>query len=120
MSEQPPALDAILASIRARVMEPDTGPEPEWQPARVTAPPSPPPVLLSDVMIPASSAGMTLDELMRSMLSPQIKAWLDAIRAFTSSDMCAPVNGSQCILDVPNVYGADCVTMKRVVDTTKI
>ena len=78
MSEQPPALDAILASIRARVMEPDTGPEPEWQPARVTAPPSPPPVLLSDVTIPASSAGMTLDELMRSMLSPQIKAWLDA------------------------------------------
>jgi cell pole-organizing protein PopZ len=30
------------------------------------------------VTLPASSTGMTLDELMRSMLAPQIKAWLDA------------------------------------------
>lgn len=79
MMDQPPALEAILASIRARVMEPDTEEEPEWQPSRPAAPPpSPPPVLLSDVMIPATSAGITLDELMRSMLAPQIKGWLDA------------------------------------------
>lgn len=76
MSEPPPALDAILASIRARVMEPgndddDNAPPPVLAPA-------PAPVSLANVTLPASSTGMTLDELMRSMLAPQIKAWLDA------------------------------------------
>ena len=73
MSDPPPALDAILASIRARVMEPGSD---------LNDPPPPPPaaplVSLADVMIPATSAGMTLDELMRSMLAPQIQAWLNA------------------------------------------
>ena len=76
MSEPPPALDAILASIRARVMEPETA-EDEPPP---TAPPAAavPAVPLADVTISASSAGMTLDDLMRSMLAPQIQAWLNA------------------------------------------
>ncbi|WP_310474682.1 DUF2497 domain-containing protein [Sandarakinorhabdus sp.] len=77
MTEPPPALDVILASIRARVMDP-TGEavlEPPPAPAN-TAPPLP--VSLAHVTMPASSTGMTLDELMRSMLAPQIKAWLDA------------------------------------------
>ncbi len=40
--------------------------------------PAPAPVSLANVTLPSSSTGMTLDELMRSMLAPQIKAWLDA------------------------------------------
>ena len=40
--------------------------------------PAPAPVSMANVTLPASSTGMTLDELMRSMLAPQIKAWLDA------------------------------------------
>ena len=77
MSEPPPALDAILASIRARVMEADDG-EDDLPPPAAPPPAAPPQVSLADVMMPATSAGMTLDELMRSMLAPQIKAWLDA------------------------------------------
>ena len=77
MSEPPPALDAILASIRARVMEPDT--TEDLPPPAATAPAAmAPAVPLSGVMIPAASGGMTLDELMRSMLAPQIQAWLNA------------------------------------------
>ncbi|WP_303784760.1 DUF2497 domain-containing protein [Sandarakinorhabdus limnophila] len=76
MSEPPPALDVILASIRARVMEPgnDENEDPP-SPAPALAPA---PVSLANVTLPSSSTGMTLDELMRSMLAPQIKAWLDA------------------------------------------
>lgn len=80
MSEPPPALDVILASIRARVMEPgndDNEDSPSPAPALALAP-APAPVSLANVTLPASSTGMTLDELMRSMLAPQIKAWLDA------------------------------------------
>jgi Protein of unknown function (DUF2497) len=78
MTEPPPALDVILASIRARVMDPageDQGEAPPQAPA-VTAAPSP--VSLAHVTLPSSSTGMTLDELMRSMLAPQIQAWLNA------------------------------------------
>ena len=76
MSEPPPALDVILASIRARVMEPGND-DNEDSPSPALAP-APAPVSLANVTLPASSTGMTLDELMRSMLAPQIKAWLDA------------------------------------------
>ncbi|WP_156256634.1 DUF2497 domain-containing protein [Sandarakinorhabdus oryzae] len=77
MSEPPPALDAILASIRARVMEPESL-EDDAPPPAAPAPAAAPTVPLSDVVIPPTSAGMTLDELMRSMLAPQIQAWLNA------------------------------------------
>jgi hypothetical protein len=76
MSEPPPALDVILASIRARVMEPGND-DNEDSPSPALAP-APAPVSLANVTLPSSSTGMTLDELMRSMLAPQIKAWLDA------------------------------------------
>ena len=76
MSEPPPALDVILASIRARVMKPGND-DTEDSPPPVPAP-APAPVSMANVTLPASSTGMTLDELMRSMLAPQIKAWLDA------------------------------------------
>ncbi len=77
MSDTPPALDAILASIRARVMEQNAPDDAEATPAPAAPPPAPA-VPLSDVVISPGSAGMTLDELMRSMLAPQIQAWLNA------------------------------------------
>jgi hypothetical protein len=73
MTESPASLDAILASIRARVMSPDDG-----ETAELEAPlPAPPPVQLSDVEMTPGSASMTLDQLIRSLLAPHIQAWLD-------------------------------------------
>lgn len=73
MNEPPATIDAILASIRARV----TGPEDEAE-----LPPLPPTepetVELASVSLPPETATMTLDALIRDMLAPHIKAWLDA------------------------------------------
>jgi hypothetical protein len=74
MTESPATLDAILASIRARVMSP--GEEGEEAPPPVIE--VPPPVPLSDVEITPSTASMTLDELIRSLLATHIQSWLDA------------------------------------------
>jgi hypothetical protein len=74
MTETPASLDAILASIRARVMSPDDGDTTELEPPVAPAPTVP----LADVQMTASSASMTLDELIRSLLAPHIQAWLDA------------------------------------------
>jgi hypothetical protein len=72
MSELPPNIDAILASIRSRMNDETT-----------TAPPplpSPEPVVptadLGGVIV--ETGGMTLDTLIRSMLEPMLKNWLDA------------------------------------------
>jgi cell pole-organizing protein PopZ len=77
MSDPPPALDAILASIRARVMEPGNDEDGDMPPPaadKVAAPAVP----LANVTLLPGSGGITLEELVRSMLAPQIKAWLDA------------------------------------------
>jgi cell pole-organizing protein PopZ len=74
MSETPASIDAILASIRARVNGPEEAPPPPPAPAPVAEPAVP----LDSVVITPEAAAMTLDELMRSLLAPQIKAWLDA------------------------------------------
>jgi hypothetical protein len=74
MTETPASLDAILASIRARVMSPDDGDTAEME--RPVA--APPPLPLTEVEITPGAASMTLDQLIRSLLAPQIQAWLDA------------------------------------------
>jgi cell pole-organizing protein PopZ len=75
MSEPPASIDAILASIRARV----TGPDEAAPPPPPAAEPAPEPsVPLEQVAVTPAAATMTLDELIRSLLAPQIKAWLDA------------------------------------------
>ncbi|WP_164157362.1 DUF2497 domain-containing protein [Sandarakinorhabdus rubra] len=75
MTESPATLDAILASIRARVMSPaDEGDD---APPPVVAE-APPPVPLADVAITPGVASMTLDELIRSLLASHVQAWLDA------------------------------------------
>ena len=74
MSEPPASIDAILASIRARV----TGPEPDPE---LSAPPAAPEadiVPLASVTLPPDMASITLDALIRDMMAPHIKAWLDA------------------------------------------
>ena len=73
MSEPPASIDAILASIRARVNGPEEAPPPP-----APAPAAEPAVPLDSVAITPAAATMTLDELLRSLLAPQIKAWLDA------------------------------------------
>ncbi len=73
MTQPPASIDAILASIRARVTGPDEAPAPP-----PPAPAAEPAVPLETVVIPPATATMTLDDLIRSLLAPQIKAWLDA------------------------------------------
>jgi phosphoglycerate dehydrogenase-like enzyme len=73
MTQPPASIDAILASIRARVTGPDEDP--------ANPPPAPadaPAVRLDNVVVTPAAAATTLDELIRSLLAPQIKAWLDA------------------------------------------
>lgn len=74
MTEPPASIDAILASIRARVNGPEAAPPPAPAPALAPEPAVP----LDTVAITPAAATMTLDELLRSLLAPQIKAWLDA------------------------------------------
>jgi cell pole-organizing protein PopZ len=72
MSEPPATIDAILASIRARV----TGPEAVPEPAPAVA--APQTVPLANVTLPPTTATITLDALIRDMMGPHITAWLDA------------------------------------------
>lgn len=75
MNEPPAPIDAILASIRARV----TGPEDDADLAPLPEPVAQPaPVPLDHVTLPPETATITLDALIRDMLTPHIKAWLDA------------------------------------------
>lgn len=91
MAELPPTIDAILASIRARVTgaEGDTlAPDSDTDAAdamndgeHAAIAPAPPPVPLAElgrVALPAEVQGMTLDALIRQMMEPMLKAWLDA------------------------------------------
>jgi cell pole-organizing protein PopZ len=71
----PTSLDAILASIRARVTETvaaDADDAPAADPAAALPAPA-------DVVLAAIPPGaVTVDALLRQMLEPQVKAWLDA------------------------------------------
>jgi hypothetical protein len=72
MSELPPNIDAILASIRSR-MNDEAPPPPE--PA-VTPEPA---VVVADVgQVVVENGAMTLDTLIRSLLEPMLKNWLDS------------------------------------------
>jgi hypothetical protein len=87
MSDLPPTIDAILATIRARVTaddadhhadrgEDDVPPVP-----MVPMPLIEPPLPISemgDIAMPPATSALTLDALMRQMLEPMLKAWLDA------------------------------------------
>ncbi|MBC7519754.1 MAG: DUF2497 domain-containing protein [Sandarakinorhabdus sp.] len=74
MSELPPNIDAILASIRSR-MNDDVSLPPEPVVIEVPAVVAP----VADVgAVVLEGGGMTIDGLVRSMLEPMLKAWLDA------------------------------------------
>jgi hypothetical protein len=64
--ELPESIDAIMASIRASLAEDVVAPDRRAGPP----PPSPP--------VPIPDSGITLEELVRSMLTPLLTAWLDA------------------------------------------
>lgn len=70
MSELPPNIDAILSSIRSRMNEEVSAPaEAEAAPAAL------PPVDFGAITV---GEPMTLEALMRAMLEPMLKTWLDA------------------------------------------
>ncbi|WP_426168824.1 DUF2497 domain-containing protein [Sandarakinorhabdus sp. DWP1-3-1] len=74
MSELPPNIDAILSSIRSRMTEEGQAPAPEAPPAPVAAA-----VPVTDnIGELAIGEPMTLEGLMRAMLEPMLKQWLDA------------------------------------------
>lgn len=70
MSELPPNIDAILASIRSRMTD-DAPPS-----AAPVAEPAVPPIDIGAVVV--EPGAMTIDALVRAMLEPMLKAWLDA------------------------------------------
>ncbi len=74
MSELPPNIDAILSSIRSRMNE-EVAPPAE---APATPAPAAPRVDPGDVGAIAIGETMTLEGLMRAMLEPMLKDWLDA------------------------------------------
>lgn len=77
MSDTPPDIDAILASIRSRMTDAEDGgaqhedasPEPAQPPAAANTP---------DIGAASVPAGLTLEALIRSMLEPMLQNWLDA------------------------------------------
>ena len=82
MSELPPNIDAILSSIRSRMSEDASIP--------VEPPPPPPPIIMAapdvpleslakvEIAGPSSDPNLTLEGLIKTMLEPMLKAWLDA------------------------------------------
>ncbi len=74
MSELPPNIDAILSSIRSRMNE-EVAPPVEAPPAPAPAAPR---IDVGDVGAIAIGETMTLEALMRAMLEPMLKDWLDA------------------------------------------
>jgi hypothetical protein len=76
MPELPPTIDAILESIRARVIGEGELPPPMAEPL-----PPPLPVMAAPVKDPGKvvlASGTTLDVLVQNMLEPMLQAWLDA------------------------------------------
>lgn len=85
MSDLPPNIDAILASIRSRMTENGAALDPPVLPAFPTAPAETVPSVAAPVVpavdlaeVSTEGATMTIDALLRSLLEPAIKAWLDA------------------------------------------
>jgi hypothetical protein len=74
MSELPPNIDAILASIRSRMNDDSSLPPEPVVPE--TAPLATPVADVGAVVL--DSGSMTIDGLVRSMIEPLLKAWLDA------------------------------------------
>lgn len=74
----PTSLDAILASIRARVTETVAadGDDDAPAPGLAATLPAPADVVLATQSVPPGA--VTVDALLRQMLEPQVKAWLDA------------------------------------------
>jgi hypothetical protein len=70
MSELPPNIDAILASIRSRMN--DDAPPPPPAPVAET-----PPIVADISAVVLDNGAMTLDTLIRSLLEPMLKNWLD-------------------------------------------
>lgn len=76
MSDLPPNIDAILSSIRARMNEEVAPPQDVAAPA--AAPAMAPQQNGASIGAVAIGEPTTLESLMRSMLEPMLKQWLDA------------------------------------------
>ncbi len=74
MSELPPNIDAILSSIRSRMTEESQAAAPEAPPAPVEAPAP----VMENVGGVTIGEPTTLEDLIRAMLEPLLKHWLDA------------------------------------------
>lgn len=74
MSELPPNIDAILASIRSRLND-DTPVPAEPAPPRAAEEPAP----VADIgAVVVGNGQMTIETLIHSLIEPMLKAWLDA------------------------------------------
>ena len=76
MSDLPPNIDAILSSIRARMTEEVAPPRDAVPPVIATS--IPPRLNLASIGAVTIGEPTTLESMMRSMLEPMLKQWLDA------------------------------------------
>ena len=77
MTDLPPNIDAILASIRSRMAEDGAAPAPPLADAAPAMPISDLPTIDPGATL-LSGGDMTLDGLMRALLEPMLQRWLDA------------------------------------------
>lgn len=77
MSELPPNIDAILASIRSRMADDGTISLPPVAQAQ-PAPPAPTLPAIDPGATLLAGGSLTLDGLMRQLLEPMLQRWLDA------------------------------------------
>ncbi len=77
MSELPPNIDAILASIRARIND-DAPPPPAALEVVAEIAPEPVAIVADLGAVVLDGSATTLDALVRSLLEPLLKTWLDA------------------------------------------
>lgn len=77
MSDLPPNIDAILASIRSRITDDGAAPPPSTAEPAPATPSADLPAIDPGATV-MSGGDMTLDALMRSLLEPMLQRWLDA------------------------------------------
>jgi hypothetical protein len=76
MSRQPTDLDAILESIRQRMVDPEAAPVPPPQ-SSAPSPPAPRPDRLVAAPVVAAG-GVSVEALVTAVLEPLLREWIDA------------------------------------------
>jgi hypothetical protein len=75
MSRQPTDLDAILESIRQRMVDPEAAPAPPPQSSAPAPAPRPDRLVAAPVV---AAGGVSVEALVTAVLEPLLREWIDA------------------------------------------